>query len=227
MTHRHKPASGRHLAVILALAIRASGSAAAAPDIGTLITQLDSANADDRAAAIHALGALGEAAAAAVPKLSKLALDEGWRVSQPAAAALFSVAPAKAVALLEPRLKAEDEQTRSQTVKAVEYVGVAALPLLPALIDVVQGGGDGWMRAAAANSIGQMGAAAVTAVPALCEGLNSPIEHVRRYCAKGLGNIGPPAVAAIPALEAAAARTNDPGHARQAQKSLAKIRAAH
>jgi HEAT repeat protein len=63
--------------------------------------------------------------------------------------------------------------------------------------------GDDATRAAAALALGEKGAEARDAVPALTEALRDEYELVRERAAEALGQIGPPAKAAVPALSMA------------------------
>jgi HEAT repeats len=77
-------------------------------------------------------------------------------------------------------------------------------------------------RRKAAGSLGQLGASAYPAVPALIEALADADAGVRRSAAEALGRIGPQADAAIPALTAALADP-DPGVREDAARALAAL----
>jgi hypothetical protein len=70
---------------------------------------------------------------------------------------------------------------------------------LPELIDVLLGPNDE-ARIGAALTLGNMGPAAVEAVPALTQNLYYRNDEVSRYAAQALGKIGPSAKPAVPSL---------------------------
>ena len=59
---------------------------------------------------------------------------------------------------------------------------------------------DWWLRAAAADVLGDLGTMASDTVPHLTRALDDEAEWVRRNAIEALGNIGPVAAAAVPAL---------------------------
>jgi hypothetical protein len=77
-------------------------------------------------------------------------------------------------------------------------------------------------RRKAADSLGQLGAAAYPAVPALIEALSDADAGVRRSAAQALGRMGPQADAAVPALTAALADPN-PGVRESAAQALTAL----
>ena len=77
-------------------------------------------------------------------------------------------------------------------------------------------------RRKAADSLGQLGAAAYPAVPALIKALSDADAGVRRSAAQALGRMGPQADAAVPALTAALADPN-PGVRESAAQALTTL----
>ena len=79
---------------------------------------------------------------------------------------------------------------------ALSAVGRAAVPHMVELL----GENDWWLRAAAADVLGDLGTTASDAVPHLTRALDDEAEWVRRNAVEALGNIGPDAAEAVPAL---------------------------
>ena len=74
---------------------------------------------------------------------------------------------------------------------------------------------DTYVRQAAAQALGKIGAKAKAAVPALANALKDQRPAVRQAAAQALGQIGAEAKAAVPALRAAM-RDNEVGEVRGA-----------
>ena len=105
------------------------------------------------------------------------------------------------------RLEDSDGRVRRQAAyelgEAGPYAGATVvLALIKAPGDPLPG-----VRAEAAWAFGEIGSAAVAAVPALTEALWDADRDVRHFVVWALGSIGPAAVAAVPALAEA---TQDP-----------------
>ena len=84
--------------------------------------------------------------------------------------------------------------------KAARTLGRIGPEAIPALIPILKEEENYEVRSAAAYALGEMGAAAVPAVPALIEALEDEESLVRTVTAEALGKIGPGAVEAVPAL---------------------------
>jgi HEAT repeat protein len=84
--------------------------------------------------------------------------------------------------------------------------------------------GDAVSRRRAVGALGDLGADAVPAVPALAQALVDENPFVRQEAAEALGGIGPGAAAAVPAL-IEALDDPDPGVRKSAAAALAAIRA--
>jgi HEAT repeat protein len=82
-------------------------------------------------------------------------------------------------------------------------MGPAAAKAIPGLVKALDDPSPS-VRAAAADALGNLGAAGKPVVESLSRHLiasNEPVVFVLRSLASALGNIGPPAVSALPALE--------------------------
>jgi HEAT repeat protein len=77
------------------------------------------------------------------------------------------------------------------------------------------------VRVTAAMALGNMGAAAQEAVPALIRALKDQDSQVRNWAATALGSIGPAAESAVPALKRAA---RIEGSRPAAEEAIRKIR---
>ena len=77
-------------------------------------------------------------------------------------------------------------------------IGVAAVP---ALTSVLNNDAAWWVRATAADTLGDIGKPAAEAVPALIQALDDPSEWVRRNAVNALGTIGEGMDALIAALK--------------------------
>jgi HEAT repeat protein len=143
--------------------------------VRALIETLKDTERSPRIWAAVALGSIGPGAKAAVPALAKTSkTDEFNQIRWHAAASLVQIASEKAV--------------------------------VPQLIEAVRGPEiDDYLHARqrATEALGQLGAAARPAVPALVEALRDKNPGIRPTAAAALGEIGPDAQDAIPALTAA------------------------
>jgi HEAT repeat protein len=83
--------------------------------------------------------------------------------------------------------------------------------------------GDAVSRRRAVGALGDLGADAVPAAPALAQALVDENPFVRQEAAEALGGIGPGAAAAVPAL-IEALDDPDPGVRKSAAAALAAIR---
>ena len=91
---------------------------------------------------------------------------------------------------------AHTNPSQLDAVFALSAVGRPAVPHLVELLDEK----DWWLRAAAADVLGDLGTTASDTVPHLTRVLDDEAEWVRRNAVEALGNIGPAAVEAVPAL---------------------------
>lgn len=100
------------------------------------------------------------------------------------------------IARLAPKLNDDLLETRLRAIRELGDLGVAAKPMLPALMKACQD--EGWqVRQEAIQAVGQMGAEARTAIPLLVERIGDPDRRVSGAAIAALGEIGS---VAIPAL---------------------------
>ena len=91
---------------------------------------------------------------------------------------------------------AHTNPSQLDAVFALSAVGRAAVPHVVELL----GENEWWLRAAAADVLGDLGTTASAAVPQLTRALDDEAEWVRRNAVEALGHIGPASAAAVPAL---------------------------
>lgn len=186
---------------VAALEILATLGAAAAPVTDDLVGLLGDANEHVRGDAAVALGAIGPAAAKAVPALQKILADgsgpAGPRYTAAYALARIGTAAKPALATLRGLVDTDD------TVLATVVVW-AILKIAPEDTAIVE-----------------------TAIPKLRKALRNGDDKVRLEAAVALGDIGHPAAAAVPILELV--EEDDPVRAVRgaAAQALAKIRRGH
>ena len=89
--------------------------------------------------------------------------------------------------------------TNPSQLDAVFALSAAGRPAVPHMVELL-GENDWWLRAAAADVLGDLGTTASDTVPHLTRVLDDEAEWVRRNAVEALGNIGPAAVDAVPAL---------------------------
>jgi HEAT repeat protein len=117
---------------------------------------------------------------------------------------------------------AAEPEDRLHAVRALPTLGIDPSKLVPPLIESLRKDPDERVRRAAAASLGEVGAPATEAIPALMEALNGNDLESRRYACSSLGSLGRAAADAVPALISA---LNDPDRDLQYRVlvSLAKI----
>ena len=110
---------------------------------------------------------------------------------------LLNALRGEAAVRLEANLaNAHTNPSQLDAVFALSAVGRPAVPHLVELLDE----NDWWLRAAAADVLGDLGTTASDTVPHLTRVLDDEAEWVRRNAVEALGNIGPAAAEAVPAL---------------------------
>ena len=139
--------------------------------VSQLIGTLRDASAPARLNAVYTLGAVGES------------------VVDPLIETLRQTA--------EP-VEITDEPLLTHAASALSAIGAAAVP---ALISVLNNDAAWWVRATAADILGDIGKPAAEAVPALTQALNDPSEWVRRNSVNALGTISEGTEALITALK--------------------------
>ena len=111
----------------------------------------------------------------------------------------------QAAALRQRNLVAEHTNpSQLDAVFGLSAVGAPAVPAVAALLDDEAW----WVRAAAADVLGDMGETACGTVPQLTGALNDESVWVRRNAIEALGYLGPGAAAAVPALSRCLADTD-------------------
>ena len=132
---------------------------------------------------------------------------------------LLNALRCEAKARLEANLaNAHTNPSQLDAVFALSAVGHPAVSHMVELLDE----NDWWLRAAAADVLGDLGTIASDTVPHLTRALDDEAEWVRRNAVEALGNIGPPAAAAVPALSRRL-RDSESWIRHNAALSLAKI----
>ena len=139
--------------------------------VSELIAALHDTSAPARLNAVYALGAVGE------PAVGPL-IETLQGTAEPA--------------------EITDEPILTHVAYALSAIGEAAVPTLTS---VLNGDAAWWVRATAADTLGDIGKPAAEAVPALIQALDDPSEWVRRNAVNALGTIGEGAQALITALK--------------------------
>ncbi len=198
-----------------ALAVPARGA-----DVTALVGQLKSPDSDVRRLAAKSLAEMGTEAKAAAPALIvALKSDKDLFVRRFAAQALGEVGadPKAAVPALRGALREDRKELVEAAILALGKLGPTAVP---PLVEALKGGAaspgknspkkgpaptdhTAFLRAKAAEALGQIGEDAKPAVPALVAALKDA--GVRTEAATALGNIGPAAKEAVTPLQDAAA----------------------
>ncbi|WP_338044970.1 HEAT repeat domain-containing protein [Paenibacillus lignilyticus] len=164
-------------------------------EVQALIGELACEDAISRRRVADELGLMGEAAAAAAPKLAALISDPVEDVALNAVYALGHIGSAGMQALLS-TLKEGSKLTAQRAAYGLQAAGAAAVP---GLIDVLQHAEEN-SRALAAFVLGMIGDGAASAVPTLIAALADSSEWVRRNAVESLGMIGGAIELTIPAL---------------------------
>ena len=128
--------------------------------VSQLIDALSDASAPARLNAVYTLGAVGESAVGQL-------IDALRQTAEPG--------------------EITDEPILTHAAYALSAIGVAAVP---ALISVLNDDATWWVRATAADTLGDIGTPAAEAVPALIQALDDPSEWVRRNAVNALGTVG-------------------------------------
>ena len=172
-------------------------AAPTAVSLESLRRALDAEAEAERLRAVYALAARGEEA---MPVLLNALCSE-------------------AAARLEANLA--NEHTNPSQLDAVFALSAIGRPAVPHMVELLDEN-DWWVRAAAADVLGDLGTAASDTVPHLTCALDDEAEWVRRNAVEALGNIGPAAAEAVPALSRRL-RDSESWIRHNAALSLAKI----
>lgn len=144
----------------------------------------------------EALGELGPAAAPAVPELKQLLENKGYHVRRAGALALGKIGPAALDALPQLVQALDDPQEYhhypGQIAQAIASIGPQAVPYLITVLETE----NFTIREGVAKTLGEIGADAETAIPALIEKLSDKDKRPHIY-ASALGKIGPKAIPAL------------------------------
>jgi len=185
----------------LALALFRTGESGDAA-LFTLVSLLDEeAGPDLKLEAVQALGAIGPAAAPAVPGLVVALKDKDARVRAAAAATLGAIGPGakRASRVLGDALRDPDAEVRRQAAGAIGEVGPAAAASVPALLRGIDGS-DTEQTRLCVQALGQIGPETKTIMPALEVQLKSANKDVREAAIRAVGNMGAEAKRAVPGL---------------------------
>jgi HEAT repeat protein len=143
-----------------------------------------------------ALGELGPAAAPAVPELKQLLGNKGYPVRRAGALALGKIGPGALDALPQLVQALDDPQDYhhypGQIAQAIASIGPQAVPYLITVLETE----NFTIREGVAKTLGEIGADAETAIPALIEKLSDKYKRPNIY-ASALGKIGPNAIPAL------------------------------
>jgi hypothetical protein len=157
-----------------------------------------------RADLIRALGAFGEDATPAIPKVVDALTDASLEVRVAAVWALSQVGRAGATAApaIGRALADTSPQVRVLAALALKAMGASGVPAIPQLVRALDDPAEN-VRVSAAGALGAMGPAARGAVRALADklGMKGEAWSVLGSVATALGDIGPDAKSALPALE--------------------------
>ena len=194
----------------------------AVPVLVALLEDPPRSGPEVRCLAAELLGKTGSGDETAVSSLVAALDDPDAYLRSVASAALAkSGAPADiAVPALVGLLQRERNPVH---VRALSEYRDGAQPGLPVLLEILADPQlDSETRWNAARTIGKIGPAAASAVPALAAALQAPAATIREHAAEALGDIGPPAAAAVQPL-AAVLHDSAPRVRRDAVRSLGQI----
>ena len=180
---------------------------------------LDEADPSARQAAAWGLGAAGSAASALAPAIAdRLKQDDQASTRLAAARALGAIGSRAGVPALLEGLADASESVRAGAAQALLRIGPGGEDV-PALTGAVASA-DRYVAAFAAWSLGNLGAAAEPAVPALVQALAR--DDTNAVVAAALARIGPGAAAAVPELVRGLASPDD-GRRFRAARTLGRI----
>lgn len=187
-------------------------------DVPGLLPGLESPEAPKRADAAEELGRIGPPAKAAIPALIKLLQDKDADVRLASGGALASIDPKNAALL--PAVTAELKGGPEQRKAAAEILGDLGPGGVPALTDALKDADPG-VRWSAAESLGRIGPASKSAVPALAAALED--KDIRSIAADALAGIGPDAKPAVPGLVKIIRTEKEPSLRHTAAVALVRI----
>jgi HEAT repeat protein len=170
-----------------------------------LVERLCNRESTVRRSAAELLGKTGPSAIEAVPALLKAAVDVDPTVRKAAGEALNLIDPSWSINPLSETatpglILALGSRFADVSQAAFHLLGKIGQPAIPELVRALGDKEKDTRQVLAARTLGQMGANAASAVPALVETLTSEYAHVRQAVAEALCEIGSAAEPAVPAL---------------------------
>ena len=170
--------------------------------IDKLIQNLNSPDQNVRLDAVNDLGAMGPAAASAVPRIVELLKDKenGTRLAAVSTLGGIGSSAVAAAPALAAALKDGCPGVRWYAAEALGKIGTAAASAIPALIRALKEE-DSVFRYYIAESLGEMGFAAAIAVPSLIGVLLDEDKQVPCAAAIGMGNIAANVEKNIPKMD--------------------------
>jgi len=187
-------------------------------DVPGLLEALQRSERSRRVDAVEELSRIGPPAKAAVPELVKALQDPDADLRLASANALAAIDPKNPVILpaLDAELKAGPDQRKAAAEILGDLGAVGVAVLTGALKDP-----DAGVRWAAADSLGRIGPAAKSAVPALAAALED--KEIRSIVADALAGIGPEAKQAVPGLVQIVRNEKEPSLRYTAGVALVRI----
>ncbi|MGE5192969.1 MAG: HEAT repeat domain-containing protein [Deltaproteobacteria bacterium] len=176
--------------------------AADTPDVETLIKDLRSVKADQRARAAEALGQLGPYAAPAVKALVASLADKSAEVQYEALIALEHIGPAARAAVpdLVALLKSPQSRLYTGAIDALGSIGRDSQEAVPLLLTLLKGD-DEHVATSAGRALSRIlppdSDELKQAVPVLVKSLKAKSQHVRDEAVVALGSCGSVAVPAL------------------------------
>ena len=206
-----------------AKALREMGEAAAdaKPELQEALLDSDGMTVWYAASALHGMGVVRTDL---MPAYRRLLQDPSCDMRT--SAALAAREYATVAELLPVALACRRDKDVKVSTKAIQLMGslMKVKAAVPALVEVLSASPTMDLREQAARSLGEIGAAAKEAIPALTKALSDREWQVRTAAATALGEMGALARSAVPALKAAAA--DQEAYVRAAaERALTKIEA--
>ncbi len=168
---------------------------AAAPAVPLVVELLGNADAHHRRELLFALASIGPDAAAATPALAQALSDSDEDVRVAAGFALGNIGPAASAAVedLHKKLTAPDDVLRLVSVEALLRIqpedAKTVAAAIPVLVGLLKDGNTDVTRLEAAAALGDLGATAKSAVPALERAQNDESPAVREAAGDALARI--------------------------------------
>jgi HEAT repeat protein len=163
---------------------------------------LKSADAEERAKAVHALGEMRGFARVAVPSLIAALrdTDAGVRCQTATALGNMGFAATPALPALAAALQDKERSVRAAAADALRRLGPRSNLVVAAMLQALKDPDEQVGESVALFCWHGLYRGAVVGIPAMIDGLADSEAHVRKWAAFGLSRIGPEARAAVPAL---------------------------